>query len=107
MPKPPTLRSPKLAIILGDPSAPDTWTEVEVQSIGADMVRVEEHMSRAKKPTEDFPILSQQVLGYYALHRARLVPVELSYDQFAAECVEVAALEATEVGPTPAGPSGA
>lgn len=105
MAKTPTIRSPRLAVVLGDPADPASWTSVDVQSIGADMVRTEEHMTRRKKPSDQYPILSQQVLGYYALHRTGVLPADVTYDQFATECVEVAAVDTEEVGPTPEGPS--
>ena len=91
-------------LVLGDVDLPDTWTELEVQSLTRDLGFAEQHFARHKlgKATEH-AILFQELVVWHAITRTNVLDVP--FNQF--DYLEITALDDDEldgVSPTPPDP---
>lgn len=94
------LNSPRYRVILGDPEDPDTWSELEVQSITRDIASAETLFANHKswgKPL-DSAIKLTAVSAFYALIRTGQITG--SWDAFEESFIEVSTAEVTTVDPT-------
>jgi hypothetical protein len=88
-------------VILGDPEDPDSWSELEVQSITRDIASAETLFANHKswgKPL-DSAIKLTAVSAFYALIRTGQITG--SWDAFETSFIEVSQVETTTVDPTP------
>lgn len=97
------LSSPKLRVILGDPENPDSWSVLEVQTIGRDTVSAETYFGVKKigRPI-DHPVRSLVAMAYYAMVRTGKYSGPL--DEFESEYVEIQPLDSDDAFPTDPGP---
>lgn len=94
-----TLSSPQLRVVLGNPADPDTWAEVEVQTMTRDLAAAETLFGQRKwGKVADHSIKFLAAAAYYALRRTG--QVDGSWDDFDASWIEVTEVEATESDPT-------
>jgi hypothetical protein len=94
------LSSPRYRVILGDPEDPDTWAELEVQSITRDIASAETLFANHKswgKPL-DSAIKLTAVSSFYALIRTGQITG--SWDAFESTLIEVTQAGVDAVDPT-------
>lgn len=99
-----SLSSPRLNVILGDPTQPpESWRAEEVQTIGRDLVSAETLFGVRKfGRTQDHPVRSLVAMAYAALIRTG--KYEGPFDKFEADYIEVQPVGADEAFPTEPGP---
>jgi hypothetical protein len=102
MSKPIKLTTPHYRVVFGDPDDPETWTEVEVQSITRDITAAEtlwgvKHWGKML----DSPVKAMAVSAYYALRRTG--QIEGDWDSFEAAYLDIDQVAADVVDPTPPG----
>lgn len=96
-----TLSTPRLTIVLGDPERPESWEQLEVQTIGRDIQAAEELLGKLKRGTfGDNPITAQTMLAYFAARRSGLIPAGTTWPEFQELYLEVKQAETSEPGPT-------
>lgn len=98
----PKLQSPRLVVILGNPEDPDSWQDVEVQTIGRDMEMVETRFARDKRSPSDYPVSFQRWIGYYALKRTGAIEATLSPEDYELGLIETQTAGMSTVPPTDA-----
>lgn len=93
------LSSPRLLVILGNPDDPDSWSSVEVQTIGRDTTAAETLFGVKKfGRTMDHPVLSLTAIAYYGLLRTGRF--QGSWEDFESAYVEIQPLGMDDSFPT-------
>jgi hypothetical protein len=93
------LISQRYRIVFGDPNDPDTWTELEAQSITRDVTAAETLFGVRKwGATTDHQVKVAAVTAYYALLRNGLI--EGDWASFENAYIDIQAIGSDAVDPT-------